>query len=104
MAKSKTEELGLTGKGVAPLKIKELDKLADVYMTLRDARIEALREEIEAKGALLASLHKNEDKIKQPDGTLMYHFDESVITLSAGKEKLKVQPLSFEEDEEAQRE
>ena len=101
MAKQATEELGLKGKGVAPIKIKELEKLAGIYVSNRDDRIEALRNEVEAKQALLASLHKHADKIALPDGSLVYHYDESVITVTAGKEKLKIESLVIEplEDE-----
>jgi hypothetical protein len=104
MAKQATTELGLKGKGVAPVKIKELDKLAGIYISNRDARIEALHLEIEAKQILLAALHKHADQITMPDGSLIYHFDESVITVTAGKEKLKVESVFLEPEEEEGRE
>jgi hypothetical protein len=85
-------DLGLTGEGVAPVKIKELDRLAGQYVQHRDERIEALRAEVTAKQNLLESLHKHADQIRLPDGMLVYHYDEMRISVTPGKEKLKVEP------------
>jgi hypothetical protein len=91
-ARANNADLGLTGEGVAPLKIKELDRLAGLYVRHRDDRIEALRDEVTAKQNLLESLHEHADQIKLPDGTLVYHYDEMRISVTPGKEKLKVEP------------
>jgi hypothetical protein len=101
MAKKKTEELGLTGKGVEPLRIVELDKLAEEYCRQRDKRLTMTPKEVSAKQNLIAALHENADKIGvQPDGRLVYRYDEMMITLSPGKEKLKVEDVSEKDEAE----
>ena len=97
MAKKTTNtELGFEGKGVAPVRIKELDRLAELYIDQRDARIDSLRNEITAKGNLLEALHKHADKLRLPDGSLVYHYDEKRISVQAGKEKLKVESVEID--------
>ena len=89
----------MEGPGVAPVKLPKVDKLARTYVEARDTRITALNEEIESKRKLIEALHFHADQIKTPDGTLMYHFDDSIITLEAGKEKLKVSASHVDEEE-----
>jgi hypothetical protein len=47
--------------------------------------------EVAAKTKLIEALHAHAGKITQPDGSLVYRYDEMVITLTPGKEKLKVE-------------
>ena len=81
----------MEGKGVAPTRIEEIDSLADDYVILRDRRIVALGKEIEAKQKLIAALHAHADKIKTPNGDLVYRHNDTTISLTPGKEKLKVE-------------
>jgi len=93
MAKEKKAtqaEIPIEGKGVAPVKIPKIDKLARAYVEARDERIAALTTEIAAKGKLMEALHFHAEQITTPDGSLMYHFDDQVITVESGKEKLKI--------------
>jgi rare lipoprotein A (peptidoglycan hydrolase) len=95
MATLQPKELGLTGQGVAPVKIEAIDELAERYIDQRDQRIALLRDELSTKQSLITELHNNADKIRMPDGELVYHYDETVIRLTAGKEKLKVESLEL---------
>jgi hypothetical protein len=91
MAKKSTSDLpGMTGKGVAPLHIKELDRLAERYCIARDRRLAESPKEVAAKSELLAAMHKHAEKLTQPDGILQYRYDERMIIVYPGKEKLKV--------------
>jgi hypothetical protein len=101
MAKTKQTELKIVGKGVEPLRIAEIDKLAEVYVAARDKRLTMTPKEVTAKQNLIASLHENAEKIgTQPDGRLVYRYDEMMITLSPGKDKLKVEDISDKDDAE----
>ena len=89
--KPKQDDLpAIVGRGIAPVKIPAIDKLARSYVEWRDQRIGALEAEVEAKRKLMEALHFHADQIALPDGTLAYHYDDSLITLAAGKETLKV--------------
>jgi hypothetical protein len=99
MAKPKQSELHIVGKGVEPLRIAELDKLAEAYCKERDKRLTLTPKEVAAKQNLIAAMHAHSEEIgAQPDGRLVYRYDEMMITLSPGKEKLKVEDVS-EKDE-----
>jgi hypothetical protein len=91
---------GMTGPGVAPVSIAEVDKLVDKYVVARDARLTQLKLEVEAKEKLIASLHAHADEIgKDSDGTIVYRHAELIATLSPGKEDLKVKTIKGEENE-----
>ena len=93
----KTQELGLKGKGVEPMQIAEIDKLAEAYVKERDKRLTQTPKEVAAKQKLIDALHHHAEDIgRQPDGTITYRYDEMIITLSYGKEKLKVAPVESE--------
>lgn len=79
-------------------KDKHLVRLAEKYVEKRDARMAAGREELVAKSALVNALkEKGLSRYEDVD-------DDIVILLLAGKEKLKVKPLSEadEDDDEAE--
>ena len=80
----------MEGPGIAPVKIPKIDKLARAYVEWRDQRMSALESEVEAKRKLIEALHFHADQITLPDGSLAYHYDESLITLEQGKDQLKV--------------
>jgi hypothetical protein len=93
------DELGLTGPGVAHVKIPEVDVLVDRYVAARDKRMDHTKKEVEAKANLVAALHANADAIgRDPDGVIVYHYDDLVVTLATGKEKLKVRTADEEEE------
>lgn len=88
----------MEGDGVAPVKIPLLEKLARAYTQVRDERMQTLKDEIDAKQELIEAMHKNSERIKTPSGVLMYHYDDEVITLEPGKEKLKVAKSHLEDE------
>lgn len=82
---------GITGKGVAPLSIPEVEKAAKQYVRNRDARMEESKAEKDAKTKLIRSLHDNADKIgKDRNGAIVYRYEDMQVVLSPGKEDVKV--------------
>lgn len=97
---AKTKELpGITGVGVSPVQIADVDRLAEIYVRERDKRMKLTPREVNAKQNLVAALHAHESKLKQPDGTIVYRFDSLAITLTPGKEKLKVEDIETKVEE-----
>jgi hypothetical protein len=93
------DELGLKGAGVEPVRIPEVDLLAENYIKERDKRLALTPKEVAAKIKLIDALHGYADQIgKQKDGSLVYRYGEMVITLTPGKEKLKVEDLEKVEE------
>jgi hypothetical protein len=98
---TKTPELELTGKGVAPIHIKELDQLVDAYITERDERIILTRREVEAKRGVLEAMHRHAEQLRTAEGTLAYRYDETLVLVIPGKEKLKVKTDGDDDEEES---
>jgi hypothetical protein len=96
---AKQAELKIVGKGVAPLQIAELDKLAEKYVAERDKRLRMTPREVAAKQDLIAAMHAHEKELRQPDGLLLYRYDEMIVSLRPGKEKLKVEPVENEDED-----
>jgi hypothetical protein len=84
-------ELGLTGKGVEPVRIEEIDKLIEKYIKIRDERMKLTSRESEAKEKLVDAMHGYAEQLEQPDGDLVYRFNETIVSLIAGPEKLKIE-------------
>jgi hypothetical protein len=84
-------ELGLVGKGVAPVRIEEIDKLVATYLRRKEASALADAAESEAKSKLIDAMHEHADQLEQPDGDLVYKFNQTIVSLIAGAEKLKVE-------------
>lgn len=98
-ARPRTEDLpGVEGPGVAPVRIPEVDRLADDYIKERDKRVRLTPREIAAKQKLIEALHEHKE-LTGPDGTLTYRYDTVLITLEPGKEKLKVKDVTEEEQD-----
>ena len=89
----------MQGKGVAALKIPELDRLAEVYCTERDKRLRLTPKEVAAKRTLEDAMLKHSDELKQPDGTLLYRYDERRIIAKPGKMKLRVEDVTSADEE-----
>jgi hypothetical protein len=87
-------ELGLTGKGVAPVQIEEIDKLVEKYIRRKEASAAADKSESEAKGKLVDAMHGYADQLREPDGALVYRLGETVVSLVAGAEKLKIEGVT----------
>lgn len=89
--KPPTEELGLSGKGVAIPKIKALDEAAAEYQKAKKKRCAASPDEIATKQVLIALIHKHSDKLpKNEEGHTIYRNGDLRIELIPGKEKIRV--------------
>jgi len=95
-SKPKQTELHVVGKGVSPVHIPQLDKLAEAYVTERDKRLKQTPKEVAAKVKLIDALHAHADELRTPDGDLVYRYDERLITVTPGKEKLRVEDVTLE--------
>lgn len=99
--KAKQSSLDITGPGVSPVSITEVDEAADVYVDIRDKRVRMTAKEVTAKGNLIDLLHANADKIgRDGQGTIRYEHDGRVILLQSKGEKLSVKELTDKQDEE----
>lgn len=92
MARPKTGALpGMERKG-----IKEIEKLADEYVSFRDERMGVLKKEVEAKNKLIDAMHRH--------GQTVYEFEEDgapiTVELKTGDEKIKVKKGNTGDEEE----
>jgi hypothetical protein len=85
---------GVEGPGVAPVRIIEIDTLAEEYVKWRDKRLLTLEKEIAAKEALITEIHTHAEKLGSVDGVISYRAGDLMITLEA-KDKLKVKALQL---------
>lgn len=91
-------ELGLTGEGVEPLEIPELDKAISKYQKKKTARCEASPDEISAKREVKAMLQKHrKDLPKNAEGISFYRCDDRDYLLD---DKLVIHKVETDEDEE----
>ena len=92
---------GIVGPGVAPVSIPKINKLCDIYIQRRDSRIEVLKKEIEAKENLINEIHAHITEIgEDSNGEVVYRYEDTVVILKPGEEKLKVKAVGAEEGEE----
>jgi ABC-type uncharacterized transport system ATPase subunit len=82
--------------GTEGKKIKEIDKAAEKYVELRDARIAAGVKEKEAKAELLAAMKANKLKIYQDDDAV----PPLLVTITPSDFKLKVAKVTGEDEED----
>ncbi len=93
---------GIVGPGVAPVSIPKINKLCDIYVSKRDARMELLKKEVEAKENLINAIHDHIKEIgEDSNGEVVYRYEDTVVILKPGEEKLKVKSaVSDEGDDE----
>jgi hypothetical protein len=81
----------MSGPGVAPARIPEIDDLCEAYVRERDKRVRQTPKEVDAKKALISSLHAHEKELGRDEaGVLRYKFEGFVIELRHTEEKLSV--------------
>lgn len=86
---------------MSPVNIPTINKLAEDYVKERDKRMKLTPREVAAKTKLIDAIHKHKEKIgAQPDGTVTYRYDDTVIVLKPGKEQLKVKSANEADDGE----
>jgi hypothetical protein len=101
MPQTPNELPGITGPGVAPVAIAEVNDLVDQYVTRRNRRMELTALEVESKRALIALLRANTDKlVADPSGTIVYRHNDLIVTLRTGKDELKVRTEGTEQENE----
>lgn len=101
MSTTSSDLPGITGTGVAPISIPEVNDCVIDYVRARNQRMELTRLEVASKERLIATLHGHADKIgKDKDGTITYRHDDLVVTLKSGKEELKVKTTAGGESDE----
>jgi len=90
--KDKTPDLeGMSGPGVAPVKIPELDKAIDQYVVARDKRmIETPKEKAHKTIVIELMLAHQEEIGVNGDGKISYTHGGEIVTLEPGKPKLSV--------------
>ena len=89
---SKNQELpGVTGKGVEPLSIKEIDAAISKYEKKKEARCNESPGEVEAKKNLRAVLHKHrEELLVGENGERYYRLDDVDYVLEEVLKRRKV--------------
>jgi hypothetical protein len=95
--KPKTQELGLSGPGVEPLVIPEIEKAAKSYASARDERISYGEVEDEKQKALLDVMNKHRSELVQEvGGGVSYRFGDTLVELKPTSEKVKVKSIHDE--------
>lgn len=84
--------------GTEGVKIKAIDEASELYVNARDKRMNATEKEIAAKTALSDLMHKHADKIgRAADGSIVYRYDDMIVSLTPKEEVLKVKHVDPEE-------
>lgn len=97
--RSITEEMPFNGPGVAPVKIKAIDQAAIKYVNIRDERMQLTEKECELRATLIEVVHGHADAIgKNEKGEIVYKFDDLIVTLKPGKDKVKVRSADSQEE------
>lgn len=81
---------GVEGPGVSRPKVKEIDKAAAKYIGIRDDRMTLTEKEVEARATLSEVMHKH--------NLTRYIYDDQLVTVEPGKEKIKVRTVDEPED------
>jgi hypothetical protein len=99
MAKKQTE-LTIEGAGVAPVNVKAINDALDEYLPLKEKRCTITPKETAAKGKVVDAMHANMDKLsRNGEGAMVYRYEDLLVTLKAGKEKLLTKSASEGDDE-----
>lgn len=89
----------MIGKGVAQVSIPKVDSLIVEYVKIRDSRMNLTTKEVAAKQAVVDALHQFANEIGQDkQGTIVYRYDDLLITLKVGKADLKIRAIHEDED------
>ena len=71
--------------------IKEIDKAADHYVSVRDRRMKLTEQEVAAKTQLLQTVLENEKQLSKNDqGEIIYRYDDEIVIVKPGKANVKV--------------
>jgi len=80
--------------------VKEIDVAAETYKTARDKRLAAGKKEVEAKRKLIDICWANKAALsKDSEGGYRYAYDDMVVEIKPGKDKVRVHPAEDDEEE-----
>lgn len=83
--------------------IKEIDKAADHYVSIRDKRMKLTEQEVTAKTNLLQVVLEHERQLSKNDqGELVYRYDDEIVIVKPGKANVKVKGAHDEEEDETE--
>lgn len=95
----KNSELGLSGPGVAPLEIPEVEKAIAKYQKKKEARCAVSPDEVSAKNELRRLLHKHRDELPvDGEGNPFYRSGDRDYFLEEKLKVVKVDDGSGDED------
>lgn len=84
----KQTELPVSGPGVSQQKFKDLDKLGDEFIEIRDDKAELAEKMTAVTAAIVKAMHEHEIDI--------YRFGDQEIEIVSGKEKIKIKTVTAE--------
>lgn len=97
---ARNSELGLSGPGVEPVEIPEIEKAISKYQRLKEARCVASPPEVAAKTALRQLLHEHRDELPvNGDGVPFYRSDGRDYVLLETLKVRKVEDPSDDDDD-----
>lgn len=89
MARPKPQDLpGVEGPGVSPVKIKELERLGDKFIEIRDDKAELARK--------LSKIEAQMAEIMTENGLSKYQFSDQEMILKQGKVHVKIKTVKAE--------
>jgi hypothetical protein len=90
MARPKQDDLGgMTGAGVAPVKIKKLDNLGDKFIDLRDSKADLATQ--------ITACEKGIIELMKENGLTSYAFSDQIIELKEASTHVKVKTIKVGE-------
>lgn len=97
---AKQQEIEISGPGVVPVVIEEIEQAANDYVLVRDQRMELTRREVALKTNLIQTVLAHADAlVPGEDGTKRYYYDDLVVILKPGKPNVKVRSESSASEE-----
>jgi hypothetical protein len=91
----------MSGPGVAQPHLPKIDEKAAEFVEARDKRLAAAEKEKRLMDELATVVHAHADKLGvNPKGEIIYRFDNLIVIVKPGKEKVAVKP--FDKDDESE--
>ncbi len=89
MPRPKSEDLpGIEGEGVAPPRYKDIDRLADKFIDVRDQKAELATQLTKIEGQIAEAMADH--------GIAKYKFSDQEVILKTGKTHIKVRTIKVE--------
>lgn len=78
----------MQGEGVAPLRYKDIDRLADKFIEVRDSKAELAKELTKIEGRIAEAMEEH--------GITKYTFSDQEVILKTGKTHVKIKTVKAE--------